>query len=85
MTSSAFRMERDGDLAVLWFDLPGEKVNKFSSAVMQEFAGNSDYVVGPVTGRPGSGEAFCSNMPIACQPAPISCARKAGLPTEVPK
>jgi 3-hydroxyacyl-CoA dehydrogenase / enoyl-CoA hydratase / 3-hydroxybutyryl-CoA epimerase len=38
MTSSAFRIERDGDLAVLWFDLPGEKVNKFSSSVMQEFA-----------------------------------------------
>jgi 3-hydroxyacyl-CoA dehydrogenase/enoyl-CoA hydratase/3-hydroxybutyryl-CoA epimerase len=35
---TAFRIERDGDLAVLWFDLPGEKVNKFSSAVMQEFA-----------------------------------------------
>lgn len=36
--TSAFRIERDGDLAVLWFDLPGEKVNKFSSAVMAEFA-----------------------------------------------
>jgi 3-hydroxyacyl-CoA dehydrogenase/enoyl-CoA hydratase/3-hydroxybutyryl-CoA epimerase len=34
----AFRIERDGDLAILWFDLPGEKVNKFSSWVMQEFA-----------------------------------------------
>jgi 3-hydroxyacyl-CoA dehydrogenase/enoyl-CoA hydratase/3-hydroxybutyryl-CoA epimerase len=37
-TSSAFRIERDGDLAVVWFDLPGEKVNKFSTAVMSEFA-----------------------------------------------
>ncbi|HXH37193.1 MAG TPA: 3-hydroxyacyl-CoA dehydrogenase NAD-binding domain-containing protein, partial [Thermoanaerobaculia bacterium] len=37
-TASAFRIERDGDLAVLWFDLPGEKVNKFSSTVMSEFA-----------------------------------------------
>ncbi|MDP9362352.1 MAG: 3-hydroxyacyl-CoA dehydrogenase NAD-binding domain-containing protein [Acidobacteriota bacterium] len=37
-SASAFRIERDGDLAVLWFDLPGEKVNKFSSAVMTEFA-----------------------------------------------
>jgi 3-hydroxyacyl-CoA dehydrogenase/enoyl-CoA hydratase/3-hydroxybutyryl-CoA epimerase len=37
-TGTAFRIERDGDLAVIWFDLPGEKVNKFSSAVMQEFA-----------------------------------------------
>jgi 3-hydroxyacyl-CoA dehydrogenase/enoyl-CoA hydratase/3-hydroxybutyryl-CoA epimerase len=37
-TASAFRIEREGDLAVIWFDLPGEKVNKFSTAVMQEFA-----------------------------------------------
>src|SRR6266567_7065249 len=35
---TAFRIEREGDLAVVWFDLPGEKVNKFSSAVMIEFA-----------------------------------------------
>src|SRR5262245_1315546 len=34
----AFRIEREGDLAIIWFDLPGEKVNKFSSAVMMEFA-----------------------------------------------
>ncbi|MGZ8851110.1 MAG: 3-hydroxyacyl-CoA dehydrogenase NAD-binding domain-containing protein [Thermoanaerobaculia bacterium] len=38
-TTSAFRIEREGDLVVLWFDLPGEKVNKFSSTVMIEFAG----------------------------------------------
>ncbi len=38
-TRTAFRIERDGDLAILWFDLPGEKVNKFSSTVMIEFAG----------------------------------------------
>jgi len=37
-TASAFRIEREGDLAIIWFDLPGEKVNKFSTAVMQEFA-----------------------------------------------
>jgi 3-hydroxyacyl-CoA dehydrogenase/enoyl-CoA hydratase/3-hydroxybutyryl-CoA epimerase len=36
--ATAFRIEREGDLAILWFDLPGEKVNKFSSAVMMEFA-----------------------------------------------
>ncbi|HEY0139531.1 MAG TPA: 3-hydroxyacyl-CoA dehydrogenase NAD-binding domain-containing protein [Thermoanaerobaculia bacterium] len=35
---AAFRIEREGDLAIVWFDLPGEKVNKFSSTVMQEFA-----------------------------------------------
>ncbi|HEY6843468.1 MAG TPA: enoyl-CoA hydratase-related protein, partial [Thermoanaerobaculia bacterium] len=35
---AAFRIERDGDLAIIWFDLPGEKVNKFSSTVMMEFA-----------------------------------------------
>ncbi len=34
----SFRIEREGDLAIVWFDLPGEKVNKFSVAVMQEFA-----------------------------------------------
>ncbi|HUP45980.1 MAG TPA: 3-hydroxyacyl-CoA dehydrogenase NAD-binding domain-containing protein [Thermoanaerobaculia bacterium] len=41
-TGKAFRIERDGDLAVVWFDLPGEKVNKFSSWVMQEFSGIVD-------------------------------------------
>ncbi|HEU4520434.1 MAG TPA: 3-hydroxyacyl-CoA dehydrogenase NAD-binding domain-containing protein [Thermoanaerobaculia bacterium] len=41
-TGSAFRIEQQGDLAILWFDLPGEKVNKFSSAVMQEFSGIVD-------------------------------------------
>ncbi|HYS54009.1 MAG TPA: 3-hydroxyacyl-CoA dehydrogenase NAD-binding domain-containing protein [Thermoanaerobaculia bacterium] len=34
----AFRIEREGELAMVWFDLPGEKVNKFSSTVMMEFA-----------------------------------------------
>src|SRR3954469_13943895 len=37
-TSNAFRIEREGDLAIIWFDLPGEKVNKFSSTVMMEFS-----------------------------------------------
>ena len=37
-TGSAFRIERQNDLAVIWFDLPGEKVNKFSSTVMIEFS-----------------------------------------------
>jgi 3-hydroxyacyl-CoA dehydrogenase / enoyl-CoA hydratase / 3-hydroxybutyryl-CoA epimerase len=37
-TRTAFRIEQQGDLAIIWFDLPGEKVNKFSSAVMMEFA-----------------------------------------------
>ena len=45
-TGSAFRIERDSDLdlglAIIWFDLPGEKVNKFSSTVMMEFAGIVD-------------------------------------------
>jgi hypothetical protein len=27
--------------------------------------------------RPENGELFCSNMPIACQPAAITCARRA--------
>jgi 3-hydroxyacyl-CoA dehydrogenase/enoyl-CoA hydratase/3-hydroxybutyryl-CoA epimerase len=38
-SATAFRIEREGDLAVIVFDLTGEKVNKFSSWVMQEFAG----------------------------------------------
>ncbi|HET7705793.1 MAG TPA: 3-hydroxyacyl-CoA dehydrogenase NAD-binding domain-containing protein [Thermoanaerobaculia bacterium] len=42
VATGAFRIERDGDLAIIWFDLPGEKVNKFSSTVMQEFAGVVD-------------------------------------------
>ncbi len=36
---SAFTVERDGDVAVVVFDLPGEPVNKFSRAVKDEFAG----------------------------------------------
>ena len=40
--TGAFRIEREGDLAIVWFDLPGEKVNKFSSTVMQEFSGIVD-------------------------------------------
>ena len=42
VAASAFRIERQGDLAIVWFDLPGEKVNKFSSAVMREFSGIVD-------------------------------------------
>jgi 3-hydroxyacyl-CoA dehydrogenase / enoyl-CoA hydratase / 3-hydroxybutyryl-CoA epimerase len=41
-TKKAFQIERLGDLAIVWFDLPGEKVNKFSTWVMQEFAGVVD-------------------------------------------
>lgn len=37
-TGNAFRIERRNDLAIVWFDLPGEKVNKFSSSVMLEFS-----------------------------------------------
>ncbi|HVT45668.1 MAG TPA: 3-hydroxyacyl-CoA dehydrogenase NAD-binding domain-containing protein [Thermoanaerobaculia bacterium] len=32
----AFRLERRDDLGILWFDLPGEKVNKLSTSVMAE-------------------------------------------------
>ncbi|HYM60632.1 MAG TPA: 3-hydroxyacyl-CoA dehydrogenase NAD-binding domain-containing protein [Thermoanaerobaculia bacterium] len=41
-STGAFTVERDGDLAIICFDLPGEKVNKFSSAVMAEFSGIVD-------------------------------------------
>ena len=34
----AFTLERQGDLGILWFDLPGEKVNKFSSSVLRELS-----------------------------------------------
>ena len=34
----AFSIEREGDVAVVVFDLPGESVNKFSRAVKDEFA-----------------------------------------------
>ncbi|HEV7242450.1 MAG TPA: 3-hydroxyacyl-CoA dehydrogenase NAD-binding domain-containing protein, partial [Thermoanaerobaculia bacterium] len=45
MTSaSAFSIEREGDLAILWFDLPGEKVNKFSSAILRELASVLDTI-----------------------------------------
>ena len=40
--TSAFRIEQQNDLAIIWFDLPGEKVNKFSSSVMQQFSGVVD-------------------------------------------
>ncbi|HEX6099678.1 MAG TPA: 3-hydroxyacyl-CoA dehydrogenase NAD-binding domain-containing protein [Thermoanaerobaculia bacterium] len=42
--SSAFSVEREGDLAVLWFDLPGEKVNKLSSATLRELASVLDAI-----------------------------------------
>jgi 3-hydroxyacyl-CoA dehydrogenase/enoyl-CoA hydratase/3-hydroxybutyryl-CoA epimerase len=35
--TNAFRLEHENELSILYFDLPGEKVNKFSSAVMTEF------------------------------------------------
>ena len=38
----AFTLQREGELAMLWFDLPGEKVNKFSSAVLRELSGVVD-------------------------------------------
>jgi len=42
LPQKAFTIERDGELAIVWFDYPGEKVNKFSSWVMQEFSGIVD-------------------------------------------
>ena len=34
---NAFTVEKDGDIAVVVFDLPGESVNKFSASVKDEF------------------------------------------------
>ena len=42
LNTHAFTLERLGELAVLWFDLPGEKVNKFSSSVLRELSGVLD-------------------------------------------
>jgi len=36
---NAFTIQRDGDIAVVVFDLPGESVNKFSAAIKDEFRG----------------------------------------------
>lgn len=40
--TNAFTLERQGELGILWFDLPGEKVNKFSSAVLRELSSMVD-------------------------------------------
>ncbi|HYR26911.1 MAG TPA: 3-hydroxyacyl-CoA dehydrogenase NAD-binding domain-containing protein [Thermoanaerobaculia bacterium] len=42
--TSAFDIERQGDLAILWFDLPGEKVNKFASPVLHELSSVLDQI-----------------------------------------
>ena len=42
--SSAFDVQRDGDVLIIWFDLPGEKVNKFASAVLRELSSVLDHV-----------------------------------------
>ena len=38
LAGAAFRIQRERNLAIIWFDLPGEKVNKFSSTVMMEWS-----------------------------------------------
>ena len=42
--SSAFTVEREGDLSIIWFDLPGEKVNKLATPVLRELASVIDKV-----------------------------------------
>lgn len=37
-TARAFSIERQGELAFVWFDLPGEKVNKLSTPVLNELS-----------------------------------------------
>ena len=44
--AGAFSIERDGDLAILWFDLPGEKVNKLSTPVLHELSSVLDTIAG---------------------------------------
>lgn len=41
-STRAFTIERQGELAIVWFDLPGEKVNKFSTPVLHELSGVLD-------------------------------------------
>ncbi len=62
MTSGGvFRIERDGDMALLWIDLPGQKVNTLSSSVMTELDHLLDEIAGMrevrrlliVSGKPG--------------------------------
>ena len=43
-TRNAFRLETDGDIAVLWFDLQGEKVNKFTVEALEELDGLLDEI-----------------------------------------
>ena len=40
--ASAFRVEREGDIAIVVFDLAGESVNKFSKSVIADFDGVCD-------------------------------------------
>lgn len=43
-SARAFTIERQGDLAIVWFDLPGEKVNKCSTPVLHELSGLLDEI-----------------------------------------
>lgn len=44
MTEKAWTLSRDGDIATLTFDLPGEKINKFTNATMRELDKELDQV-----------------------------------------
>ncbi len=44
MTEKAWTLSRDGDIATLTFDLPGEKINKFTNATMRELNEEIDQV-----------------------------------------
>ncbi len=48
---SAFRVERDGDIAVVVFDLAGESVNKFSRAVKDEFRATMNALLSDASAR----------------------------------
>jgi 3-hydroxyacyl-CoA dehydrogenase / enoyl-CoA hydratase / 3-hydroxybutyryl-CoA epimerase len=54
--SGAFRLDREEDLALVWFDYPGEKVNKFSSWVVEEF----ERLVGELAGSDARKVLFLS-------------------------
>lgn len=58
-TRSAFRLERDAGIGILWFDLPDEKVNKFSSWVMVEL----DRLVGEIASTDLTALVIASGKP----------------------
>ena len=60
---SAFSLERDGGVAIVTFDLPGEPVNKFSRSVIAEFDAVFDSIEREVTLGNVGAVVFISGKP----------------------